>query len=601
MNFIQSTLQAVEVGKGQILVRIIPLLAALLVVGGAYDVMVFHGLNDSQSMDNAQLARQIVRGRGYTTEFLRPQALTQLRDYATSKNLQAGKTANLFPPDRFPAGVPRILPDTYNAPGYPCLLATFFFFTHPEFDQVPSAMSSTRVYAGERLIPVLNQILMILTALLVFALGRRLFDDRVAWISLIAFLGTDLIWHFTLTALSTSFLMFLVTAMLMCVLEIICVGEACFENEDRSFGPAWGWGLAAAVLLGAACLTRLDLVILLVPLFFFLMVMPRASFILGAVISLVVIGMVVPWFVRMNNISGDPLGSNLPLLLYGQGEYAGNQIFCMSSIPSYEHIFKYATTKETSGFLYQFQHGWNLLGSNPLVFLFGASILHQFKRRRTRLFHWMIFCCAIVLIAANNLGSAAPDIVSGWNVLVLLFPCMLVMGTAFFFILLDRLNVQIMLLNSMIVTAAVVFILMPLTLTLLNPGAPYYAFPPYWPPLIKAFSQFAQPEEWVTTDMPWATAWYGDRASLWMPDSIADFENLNKNVCPTGLLLLTPVSWAEPVSTFTSGEYKDWAGFISFSGDFLPPADFPLTVHSMTPAGGPDYAVWSDRPRWQER
>jgi hypothetical protein len=61
MNFIQSTLQVVEVGKAQVLVRIIPLLTTLLVVIGAYNFIVYHGLSDAQSMDNAQLARQIAR------------------------------------------------------------------------------------------------------------------------------------------------------------------------------------------------------------------------------------------------------------------------------------------------------------------------------------------------------------------------------------------------------------------------------------------------------------------------------------------------------------------------------------------------------------
>ena len=83
-------------------------------------------------------------------------------------------------------------------------------------------------------------------------------------------------------------------------------------------------------------------------------------------------------------------------------------------------------------------------------------------------------------------------------------------------------------------------------------------FPPYWPPLIKEFAQFAQPDEWVTTDMPWATAWYGDRASLWLPDSITDFENFHDNVCPTGLILLTPVTWQSPLANVRNGEYKDW-------------------------------------------
>jgi hypothetical protein len=308
--------------------------------------------------------------------------------------------------------------------------------------------------------------------------------------------------------------------------------------------------------------------------------------------------MVTPWFMHENAVSGNPLGSNFTLVLYGQGDYPENQIFCSTSIPSYEHLFGDALKKESTGFRWHFEHGWALLGCNPLILLFAASLLHQFKRRRTRLFHWLLFCTAIALVAANNLGSANPDPLGPWNTLVVLFPCMVVMGAAFFFILLDRLNVQMRLLQNLILAMAAGLIVLPLGLTLANPGNAFYAFPPYVPPLIKSLGQCAQPDEWVTSDMPWATAWYADRASLWLPDSINDFQNYYDNVCPTGILLLTPVTWSAPMSHMTSGEYKDWSAFATG----LPiPATFPLSVHGVTPPGWGDYSFWSDRPRWQQR
>ncbi len=596
MNFLLTTLQAVEVGKGQILIRLVPLLVTLALIGGAYDYLIFHGLNDQQSMDNAQLARQIVRHQGFTTEFLRPQALAQLRDYATTQSLSSGKPRDLFPPDRFPPGAPRIVPDTYNAPGYPLLLAAYFRVVHPEFDQVATAMTQGRLYSPDRLIPFLNQVFMLLTGLLVFALGHRLFDSRVAWLALIAFLGSDLVWHYTLTAMSTTVLTFLVTAALMCVLEVFCIGEACFADEDKSFGPAWLWGLAAAVLLGFACLTRLHVLVLLLPLFLFLLIMPRGSFLLYAALALIVIGMVTPWFIHENSVSGNPLGSNINLVLYGQEGYKGNELFCTTGIPTYQHLFGSVIKKETSGFLWNFDHAWELLGSSPFILLFGASILHQFKRRRTRLFHWLLFGCAIALIAANNLASAKPEAIGPWNIVIILFPCMVVIGAAYFFILLDRLAIQIRLLYNLIVFTTVVVILAPVLVTLSNPSNTYYPYPPYAPFLIKTFGQCAQPDEWVTTDMPWATAWYADRASLWLPDSLAEFQNYYDNVCPTGIMILTPVSWEGKLSDFTSGEYKEWNQVVL--GATTPPT-FPLATHNVTPPGWGDYSFWSDRPRWQ--
>jgi hypothetical protein len=330
--------------------------------------------------------------------------------------------------------------------------------------------------------------------------------------------------------------------------------------------------------------------------------MPRASFSLFAVIALVVLGLVAPWFLRLYDVSGNPLGSNFLQLLYGPGDYSGNQIYCMTSIPDDEHLFREASGKESAGFLWHFAHGWDLLGVNPFILFFGASILHQFKRRQTQAFHWLLFGCALALIAANNLGSATPKAIDAWNTLVVLFPCMVVIGSAYFFILLDRLNLQIRLLHNLIVTTALALTVTPLMLALTLGNATYTPYPPYFPPAIKGYGQLAQPDEWITSDMPWATAWYADRASLWLPDSISDFEHLHDDVCSTGILILTPITWSEPTSTFLTGEYKDWFPLISIpqiQGLNAPP-DFPLTQHALIAPTNLDYSLWSDRPRWQQ-
>ncbi|HEX4141648.1 MAG TPA: hypothetical protein VHY09_14970, partial [Candidatus Methylacidiphilales bacterium] len=143
MNWIQGTLQTLEVGKGSILIRLVPLLVVLALIGFFSDYSIYKGLNDPQSMDNAQLARQIARGKGFTTEFLRPRAVSQLHDFAVKQGLSSGKSGDLFPSDQFPPGTPRILPDTYNAPGFPYLLAGWFVLVHPEFDQPPTSIGSS--------------------------------------------------------------------------------------------------------------------------------------------------------------------------------------------------------------------------------------------------------------------------------------------------------------------------------------------------------------------------------------------------------------------------------------------------------------------------
>jgi len=599
MNITQAILHSVEEGEGRIVIRLIPLVLLITVILLLYNFDFYRGLDDTQSMDNAQLARQISRGQGFTTEFIRPAAISQLHDYDTAQSVaHPQQSTDVFPPALFPKGTPRILPDTYNAPGYPYLLAGWFRLLHTNFVQSPLEIAGAHMYRGDRQIPWLNQIFLLLTAVLIFVMSHRLFDVRVAWMALMAFLASNAVWQYSITALSTSVLMFLVTILLFGATEIFAVGEACFESTEASFKGAWIWTLILGVVLGLTCLTRLHLVILLLPLGLFLVFIPRANPFLIVLLALIVIGMVTPWFWHMYQISGSPIGSNVPLLHYGSSEFSGNEIYCTLAAPDYERLFKDVSKKEYEGFLWHFDHAWELLGSNPLIVLFAASILHNFRRPRAQALRWLILGCAVLLVGVTSLCVNNPAAVGPWNTVVLLFPAMLVVGSAFFFILLDRLNLQLWLLNNAIAIVVVAVTAFPMVMTLTSRQASLYNYPPYIPAYIRAVAQVVAPDDWLTTDMPWATSWYGDRASLWLPDTVNDFEEIHDNYCPSDLLLLTPVILSEPATTLTSGEYKDWLPFIV--GTALP-AHFPLNARAPAASSGLEYIIWGDEARLQAR
>ena len=91
-----------------------------------------------------------------------------------------------------------------------------------------------------------------------------------------------------------------------------------------------------------------------------------------------------------------------------------------------------------------------------------------------------------------------------------------------------------------------------------------------------------QPDEITASDMPWAVAWYADRRSIWLPDTVKNFSDLSdyrKLGGPIAALYLTPISgtgnkWGDIIK----GEYKDWGGMIQRTANL---EKFPLRFATL--------------------
>ena len=573
----------VEVGEGRPLVRLIPLLIVFAGLVGVYNFKIYKGLDDVQSMDNAQLARQVERVHTFETFFIRPFALTQIASFKAKHG-----QAELFPASIYQPGYVRAIPDTYNSPGYPLLLAVFYQLEKADFDE---AIGSAHIFAGDRWIPILNHVFIFLTCIVMFFTARRLFDDRVAWMAPCVFLFSDFVWKFSLQATPVELLFFLVALFLWGLVELYRVAENPFGFEPLPYGWTYLIVPAVSILFGIICLFCLPLLALVLPVLVYLGLLQRRNWFFLPIFAAVAGLMTLPWFYHWYHACGNPLGSNFAWGLYGVAQYNGNQIFCNPTIPSYAELFGDSATKELSGFLWYFQRGWDLLGSNPLVLLFAASILHQFRRPRVQAFRWFVVGAAFTLVAMSNLADASPDPMGPWNLAVVLLPAMIIIGTAFFFTLLDRLITQLPLFTVTIIVTMLALCLAPMVLTVTAVSYAYYNYPPYLPPYISFVSRLANSTQWVATDMPWATAWYGDRASLWLPESTTDFTAINDNVNESAFVFFSPVTLSKPATYLTSGEMKDWMTIVY--GTNLPDT-FPFHRYAKLPAGGPEYIVISN-------
>ena len=180
-----------------------------------------------------------------------------------------------------------------------------------------------------------------------------------------------------------------------------------------------------------------------------------------------------------------------------------------------------------------------------------------------------------------------------------------IFGVAFFFILLDQLQVENPWLRQAAIVGFVLLMSAPLILRLLPPRGYAVNYPPYYPPVTQEVARWLSPEEMMMSDMPWAVAWYGDRQCVWTTlDAGAqkgdDFYRVNDYGKLIKGLYLTPVTTNSRFLTeMRQGAEGVWGRFYL---DVVVlknlPRGFPL--QTAPPSLLPDQLFLSDHVRWNQ-
>jgi len=101
------------------------------------------------------------------------------------------------------------------------------------------------------------------------------------------------------------------------------------------------------------------------------------------------------------------------------------------------------------------------------------------------------------------------------------------------------------------------------------------------------------PREAMCTDMPWATAWYGDRVSILLPKDVDQFYYINDYKQYISGLYITTITKDKPfVSSLLDGPEQSWLPILSGRT----PPDFPLK--QAVSLNKQDQVFFSDRNRW---
>lgn len=601
MPFAQDIIHKFEAGGGMRPLRIGLALLAVIVFIGGYNLRAFRNFSNQEAMDQAQLARNLAEGKGFTTHFIRPFSMYLVKRVNEKKG-SGGGGGNI--PDY--AQVRTMHPDIANPPVYPTLVAGLLKVLPFSFNAATTKSPWTSGgkfwrYPPDFTISFFNQLIFFGMIAALFFLAKRLFDPTVAWLSAIILFTTDLFWRFAVSGLSTSLLMLIFAGLLWWVVV--------FDQEVREpkRGQAAWFGMAAlaGVIVGFGCLTRYGFGWFIVPVMIYLAIFggPRRG-ILWLVAFLAFVLTISPWMARNIWVSGTPFGTATFTALEGTILFPEARLL-RSLTPVFDRvgpmIFWYKLCQNAREILLndipQFCGNWSSA-------FFLAGLLVPFRNPALQRLRYFVFFCLPILVIAQAMGrtqlTSDSPVINSENLLVILSPIIILYGVAFFLGLVEQLELPLSYLRYVFMGVFAFILAIPILLVFLPPKTVAVAYPPYYPPVIQQVSNYLKEDEMMMSDVPWAVAWYGHRQAIWLTlNAQSEFFAVNDSQKPINALYLTPMTMdARFLSQWVRAGEKSWGNFIldGMIRREIPPW-FPLRA---APTGFlPEQLFLADWERWR--
>ena len=533
------------------------LILIILTLGNLFTL--FRGLNSPQAMDQAQIAREISRGNGFTTKFIRPVAYQQAKEAQDRK----------MPFEEFS--------DTYHSPLNPLLNAAVLKLIGADDAERWKMAEDEMVFPLDRVIATVSTLCFLMAIGVTYLLVSRIFDGKIAGVTAILMLFCETFWNYSLSGLPQMFMLLLFSCALYFVYRAV---------EDASEGripfvPA----IIAGVFFTLLAMTHFLTIWIALGYIIFAAIAFRPRGIVAISILLLLIVPSVFIMIRNAGISGTPFGAAFLNLYNGMG--GGNEAFVMRSrsldaFPLLDQGF-FSTILRT--ILIQLTSLIPFLGGIIVAPLFFIALMHPFKRPSIANFRWVILLMFVVsALGLAIFGISSKDLDP--NQTHLLFaPVMTAFGLAFISILWSKLPVvaSTPILQNLHHIVVIAICALPLVLTLpqkvtfgLNRkdsgGVPHW--PPYYAPALNlGLNKWMGEKQICFSDQPWAVAWYADRMSIWLPPTRTDFAELETAAAeletPVSGILISPSSHGSAPPSQLAAEYKDFTSLVLDGSVFL--------------------------------
>lgn len=550
---IQTWIHFLEEGGGQLWLE-----RFLLAVIVGVVVVVFHfvearNFSAPEAMDQAQVGRNLAEGRGFSTWYIRPLSIHLAKEAARAHQ----KSGSVLPTGGHP--------DLENPPVFTLMEAALFKMLPAGIRYAPaSAPAPIHRIPAEMAISWMNIGLLFIVVFQVYRLGCRLFDPVVGMLAGGITCGTDLMWRFAYSGLSTLWLMVLVLALARVLVSLEARSRP--DALPSKFGPV-SLAVLAGGLLGLLCLTRYSAGWLVIPAAIFVgtfggMRRWTATVALVGVFLLVI----APWLVRNWRLSGVPFGTATYALYAGTDSFPDDRLV-RSQSPNLSGVaLGEVAAKGIHNSIRQFQEDIPRLGGSWLSGFFLVSLLLPFRNPSlSRLRQFVVIGLAFLFLAQalgrTHLSTLNPE-VNSENLLVLMAPLAFLFGAGLLTTLFDALEFPFPLAKTLAEGASVVVLSLPLIFALVSAGLAIanqiprrhlpMVDPPYRPDVVRDLIGNVPSGGLVMSDLPWAVAWYGARECVGLPLRLKngykeDFFSIHDQERPVAAVYLSPLLANSPM------------------------------------------------------
>jgi hypothetical protein len=533
------------------------LILIILTLGNLF--IFFRGLNSPQAMDQAQIAREIARGNGFTTKFIRPIAYEQARE----------KQRGSVPFTGFQ--------DTYHSPLNPLLNAAVLKLIGADKTNRWQMKENEMVFPLDRVIATVSTICFLMSIGVTYLLVTRIFDPKIAGVTAILMLFCETFWDYSLAGLPQMLMLLLFS----CALYFIYRAVEDASEGRIPFAPA----IIAGVFLTLLALTHYLAIWIAIGYIIFAAVALRPRGVVGITLFITLLVPMIFVMLRNSGISGTPFGTAFLNLYNGIG--GGNEDMIMrtrdlESTPLLDRGIFSSVIRTT---LLQTASLIPFLGGIIIAPVFLISLMHPFKRPSIANFRWAIllmFCISAFGLSIYGVSTANLDP----NQTHLLFaPIMTAYGLAFISILWSRLPMVISapIMRNVHHIAIIAICALPLLLSLPmkvrigmsrndRGGIPHW--PPYYAPALNlGLKKWLTEKQICFSDQPWAVAWYADRISIWLPPTRIDFVAMESAAAeletPVAGILVSPSSHGSGNAATVAAKYKDFTSLVLEGRVFL--------------------------------